>query len=232
MVKLQYRIAKIVEDGVSTKLYTLESVNGTSITFKPGQFVKIFFPGSEKEFRMFSIASPPGEADLEFCIKILPDGKFSQLIDKMKMGETLTLEGPFGHFVYEDADNCAFVAAGTGIAPVLSMLRYIAHTQKPGNFTLLYTNKTRNSILYYDELKRLQQQHSGFNIIFTLTQEVPENWDGETGRINPDMVNKHIPDPAARFWYFCGPVEFVKTIKDYTLNHGVHPQRIKMEGWG
>lgn len=232
MAKASYQITRIREDGVATRVYTMEPTNGQLPAFKPGQFVKIFFPGNDREFRMFSIASPPDSQALEFCIKILPEGKFSQILDKAKAGDVFTIEGPFGHFAYEGAQNCALVAAGTGIAPVLSMLRHIVRQRIAGKFTLLFTNKTEKSILYREELEAMSRKHPGIHVVFTLTQEAPETWNGERGRINAEMVGRHIPDPGQRFWYFCGPVEFVKTIKDYALGKGVHPQRIKMEGWG
>lgn len=232
---IDYRIARIESDGVNVKRFYLESVDGTSIEFKPGQFVNLYMktaPGEPPLFRQFSIASSPTSKMLEFCIKILPEGKFTSKLDKMNVGDVLGVIGPFGHFAYDGGNNCAFVAAGTGVAPIISMLRSINERKADGNFTFVYSNKTEQMILYYKELKALTASNPAIRIIFTLTQETPENWKGEKGRINHGMIERHIHDAGAKSWFFCGPLEFVKTIKDFALGKGVHPTKIKMEGWG
>lgn len=230
-----YRIVSITKDGSNVKIFKLEAVNGSDISFKPGQFVNLHIKTQTSEpplFRQFSIASSPSRKTLEFCIKILKEGKFTSQIDKMNVGDVLGIIGPFGHFAYDDSNSCAFVAAGTGIAPIISMLRHIVEKKIAGKFTLIYSNKTEKSILYYQELRALAGAYPGINVVFTLTQEVPENWKGETGRIDHAMIERHISDAGSRAWYFCGPVDFVKTIKDFALGKGVHPTKIKMEGWG
>ncbi len=230
MVKASYKIAGIRSDGTATKIFLMEPVHGERMQFKPGQFVKLFFPGNDKDFRMFSLASAPGEKSLEFCIKILPDGKFSQVIDRLEVGAMLDIEGPFGHFVYSDQSKCVFVAAGTGIAPVLSMLRHIKNKNIRGEFTLFFTNKTKDAILYQNELRQLEQD--GIHVVYTITREQPEDWKGELGRIDSSMIDKYVKNAGECNWYFCGPLEFVKMIKQHALDKGVQPQNIKMEGWG
>ena len=235
MVEIKsYQITQVKPMGKNVKIYILKSKDGTTLAFKPGQFVNLYLKedGKFSTFRQFSIASKPGVDYLEFCIKISSDGKFTPPLDKLPLGAEIGVAGPFGHFVYAEQNKCAFIAAGTGIAPMLSMLRYIADKKTPGNYTLLYTNKTKDRILYYEELKELEKQHPNIRVICTVTQETPINWNGETGRINPEMVKKYIDHPQEYMWYFCGPVEFVKTIKEQALNHGAQPQNIKIEGWG
>ena len=229
-----YRITNIKNNGKNVKRYTLKSSDGSILDFKPGQFVNLYLKeeGKFTIFRQFSIASHPGVGYLEFCIKIAPDGKFTAPFDKLPLNAEVGVAGPFGHFVYAGQNKCAFIAAGTGIAPMLSMLRHIAEKKIPGDFTLLYTNKTKDGILYHDELEELEKRYSSIRVIYTLTQEIPENWRGEKGRINPEMVKRYIAHPESCTWYFCGPVEFVKTIKDQALNHGAQPHNIKIEGWG
>ncbi len=230
----KFKIASVRNDGKIVKIFTLSSTNGDKINFKPGQFVNLYLleNGDFSIFRQFSIASSPSSSKLEFCIKILAEGKFTSVLDKLPLGSEIGLAGPFGHFAYQDQKECAFVAAGTGVAPMLSMLRHINEKKIEGEFTLLYSNKTKDSILYYNELKQLQAENKNIKIVFTLTQETPANWDGELGRIDQEMVERHIKRPNEKMWYFCGPVEFVKTIKEHALGKGAQPDKIKIEGWG
>ncbi len=230
---LDYRIIKIEKDGLNVKIFHLEPVNEDTITFKPGQFVNLYMktqPGESLLFRQFSIASAPSSNILEFCIKILPDGKFTGKLDGMKIGDMLGVLGPFGHFAYDSNNASVFIAGGTGIAPIMSMLRYVKENNIAGDFTVFYTNKKEDMILYYDELK--QFQNSGIKIVFTLTQEIPETWKGEKGRINSEILERHVKSAEKKAWYCCGPLEFVKIIKEFALGKGVEPTKIKIEGWG
>lgn len=228
MVEIKkFKIIDVKTDRKNVKIFTLD---GERINFKPGQFVNLYLIENQSIFRQFSIASPPGNNGLEFCIKILHDGKFTSVLDKLPIGSEIGLSGPFGHFVYQEQDRCIFVAAGTGIAPIISMLRHIKEKNMKGNFTLIYSNKTEDSILYYDELKKLKKD--GISVIFTLTQETPVDWQGEKGRINSSMVEKYVQNPKDSMWYACGPAEFVKIIKEFALEKGVQPEKIKIEGWG
>lgn len=230
----KYKISSARNDGAYVKIFTFESTNGHNVQFKPGQFVNLYLleNGNFSIFRQFSIASSPSNKALEFCIKILADGKFTSVLDKLPIGAEVGLAGPFGHFIYQDQKECVFVAAGTGIAPILSMLRYISEKKIDGEFIVLYTNKTEDSILYYDELKKLQAENKNIKVVFTLTQETPSHWKGEHGRISHEMVEKYVKRANEKMWYFCGPVEFVKTIKEHALGKGAQPDKIKIEGWG
>lgn len=230
----KYKISSVRNDGTNVKIFTLESTNGHNVQFKPGQFVNLYLleNGNFSIFRQFSIASDPSSAQLEFCIKILQDGKFTSALDKLSIGAEIGLAGPFGHFVYQGQKECVFIAAGTGIAPMMSMLRYINENKIDGEFIVLYTNKTEDSIIYYNELKKLQAENKNIKVVFTLTQETPAHWQGELGRISSEMVEKYVTKSNERMWFFCGPVEFVKTIKEHALGKGAQPDKMKIEGWG
>lgn len=230
----KYRIIEITNDSTNIKIFKLEAVDKTKLNFVPGQFVNLYNIKDEKNsvFRQFSIASIPSKDYLEFCIKILPEGRLTSELDKYGIGEMLGIAGPFGHFSYKNQESCVFIAAGTGIAPIMSMLRHINDNRIPGKFTLFYSNKTENSIIYHNELKKLQQENENIEIIFTLTQEVPENWEGEQGRVSPEMISKYVKDADKRSWYSCGPLEFVKMIKEYAISQNVLSSNIKVEGWG
>ena len=127
-----------------------------------------------------------------------------------------------------------FIAAGTGIAPVMSMLRQIQETKIDGKFSLFYTNKFENSIIYHDELKKINGSAGNISVVFTLTQDVPEEWKHDKGRINKEMIAKYMHKHNASHcnFYICGPLEFIKQIKEAVISLGAKPENIRVEGWG
>lgn len=232
MVEIKrYGISNIEQMSVDIKKFTLQGSG--KLVFKPGQFVSIYLMenGRFTISRPFSIASSPAANHLEFCIRIV-GGQFTGALDKLKVGAELGVAGPFGHFAYEEQKECVFAVAGTGIAPIMSILRYVNEKRIMGDFILMYSNKTKDAILYYDELKKMQEGNPRIKLVFTLTRETPQNWVGECGRIDETMIKKHITRSVEKAWYLCGPLEFVKAIKECALAKGTAPDRIKIEGWG
>src|SRR3989338_3204221 len=155
----EYTISAVREDVPKVKIYTLSPVNDTIPAFISGQFVNLHLEvsktsrdlpagqtdldGSEgkKIFRAYSVVSTPGNNDIELCIKILDDGRLSSVLDKKNIGDLVGISGPYGFFKYENQPNCVFIAAGTGIAPVMGMLRHIRQNKVNGDFLLMYANK-------------------------------------------------------------------------------------------
>jgi ferredoxin-NADP reductase len=159
------------------------------------------------------------------------EGRFTSKLKTLKTGTIVGLEQPIGHFVYEGQKNAAFIAGGTGLAPFVSMLRYIADKKLEGKFVLFYSAKTSDSIVYKDEFARLEQKNPNIKVVVTLTQEC-KGWCGEQGRINNEMIQKYILDPKEFAWWMCGPLEMVKCMRENLIIIGANPKNINMEGWG
>ncbi|VVB98559.1 Sulfhydrogenase 1 subunit gamma [uncultured archaeon] len=229
-----FTIAGVERNGGEIKVFTLSPDDGKNITFKAGQFAMLFqLEGNNfgKLSRPYSIASSPLEPELRFAIK-MTGGQFTSILDKMKPGEQLGVAAPFGHFAYEGEDKVIFLAAGTGVAPMLGMLEYIAQAKKTGRFTLVYSSKREEWIGCMPALGRLQAANPGIKVIYTLTQEQPASWKGELGRINEKMVAKHADYAKDAAVFVCGPVEFSKTMKETMLKLGAEEKKIKVEAWG
>lgn len=231
----QYNITNIREDVEKIWIFTLSPVTADSIPkFVPGQFVNLHLNDSEGKpiFRPYSIASAPLSDELEFCIKIHDDGKFSNPLSKKKTGDRIGVSGPFGFLTYENQEKAVFAAAGTGIAPIMSMLRQIVAKNIHGDFLVFYSNKFKNSIIYKKELLEMAKKHPDIKIVLTLTQEEPADWVGEKGRICDPMIKKYLKDGSEYNYYFCGPLEFIKSVKECVLSLGAKAEKIKIEGWG
>ena len=196
-------------------------------TQKPGQFVFLHIldeQGNSISKKPYSIASSPGSEYLEFFIKMV-QGQVTGKLEQLKIGDEVGVEGPFGHFVYENQGNTVFVGAGTGIAPFIGMARHISKNKIAGEHILFYSVKTQKDLAYRKEL----ESFGNIKTVITLTQE---KWAGETGRISKEMLQKYIKHPENANWWICGPMEMVKLIREMVVQLGVDPKKIKMEGWG
>ncbi|MFH0737605.1 MAG: FAD-binding oxidoreductase [Candidatus Micrarchaeota archaeon] len=212
----------------------LQPVSGQIPPFKPGQFMFLHFldeSGASLIKRPYSISSTPSAKHIEFTIEVV-HGQFTGRLEKAKVGDILGVEGPLGHMVYRDEPKAGFIAGGTGISPILSMLRHIAEKKMKGQFLLFYSVKTRERILHHAELQMLQKTNPGIKVVITLTREAPDGWVGECGRLNPAMIRKHAPSAKESDWWVCGPPDMIKSVKECLIGLGTDPKKLRLEGWG
>jgi len=231
---IKYVISSIEEPVKDTKVYKIKPKHGKVFKFSPGQFAFLHILDAVDQTivkKPYSIASAPEEEYLEFCIKLV-DGELTSKLAKLKKGEIVGIEGPFGHFTYGDETESAFVAGGTGIAPFISVFRHVTKKKINGKFVLFYSARTLDQILYRKELQKLEEMNPNITIVITLTREKLKDWDGEYGRITGDMLYKYTKNTTDFHWWICGPMEMIKNIKQNLLVQGVDPEKIKMEGWG
>ncbi|MDD5172212.1 MAG: FAD-dependent oxidoreductase [Candidatus ainarchaeum sp.] len=230
----RYKIASASDAVPGIRIFRLEPMD-QPISFKPGQFAFLHIldeKGNSVVKRPYSIASAPGAPYLEFCIK-LAGGEMTKRLEALGKGAVLGVEGGFGHFSYGDQPKAAFIGGGTGIAPLMSMLRHIADEKLNGTFVLFYSARTRDSIVYGKELEELQKRNPGIKVVITLTrEEKPGSWKGECGRFDHEMLSRHMPDAKDFDWWMCGQMEMVKGMKECLAGLGADPKRIRMEGWG
>ncbi|MGC8899379.1 MAG: ferredoxin--NADP reductase [Candidatus Micrarchaeia archaeon] len=227
MEKKIYIIKRIEKIG-DTKIFRMEPEDGKNIQFRPGQFVKIIKPETN-EFRPYSISSIPEWNFLEFVIRMV-GGKFTSYLDGLKEGDRVEVEGPLGHVQYKGEKKCIFVAAGTGIAPIISMLRCIRKKEIEGDFYLFYSNKTKNETVYFDELKKMNNEGK-VRVVFTCTREEVPGF--ESGRVGEEMLKKYLPEELDDFKVFmCGKMEMMLSLKEIFEKLGVKKENVKFEGWG
>lgn len=229
----KYSIEKIIPLCPDTKIFRLRPVSGSPWQFLPGQFVFIHIlddAGNSVVKKPFSIASAPGEPCLEFCIKLI-HGNFTGRLENLEEGAVVGIEKPAGHFSFGGEGRAGFIAGGTGIAPIISMLRVAARDKLEGKFCFFYSAKSADHILYRKELEELQKGNPAIKVVVTLTQEEGA-WSGERGRVDAAMISRHLPDAAKFSWWICGPTEMVKTMRQNLESLGADPKKMKMEGWG
>lgn len=212
--------------------YKMKPKEGQNFNFVPGMFSSLFLSPEDKLFRSYSIASSPMDDHMEFMIELI-NGKFTGQIADLNEGDEIYVSEPRGAFLYDSNDvrNAMFLAAGIGIAPFFSMLRYIKHKGIRKDICLFYSIKHKDDIVNRDEIEEYRQ--NGLKTVFTVTRDPQDQaWDGERGRINMKMVADHVPDFVSRTVYLCGGIKFVKDIVTELKERGVKDDEIKRDIWG
>ena len=187
--------------------------------------------------RSYSVASPPEDRWVSLTVERLDDGEVSPyLVGELKVGDRIELRGPIGgHFVWHAGDDrpLLLVAGGSGVVPLMAMLRHRALSAHKARARLLYSSRTFADIIYRDELDRFVAANDGLTVHHTLTREKPAGWTGYTRRIDADMV-KDVAWPKDQMpaTFVCGPTSFVEAAADLLVSGGYNPLSIKTERFG
>jgi propane monooxygenase reductase component len=194
--------------------------------FFPGQYVDITVPGTD-EVRSFSMANTSARESrqLEFVIKIYPDGLFSGFLEsKLKVGDRLKVSGPFGVFTLRDAPDTdlIFVGGGAGMAPILCLLRSMAERGIDRKAVFYYGARTRGDLCFEDELRALEQTLPSFRYVPALSED---QWDGETGLIT-DVVSRSETRLGKAHAYICGPPPMVEAAVPLLTRLGVPEKHV------
>jgi len=187
--------------------------------------------------RSYSIASPPEEPHLALAVERLEDGEVSPyLAGEVRVGDTIELRGPIGgYFVWDVAQGgpLLLVAGGSGIAPLIAMLRHRAIARSDVPATLLFSSRSFEEILFREELDRLAAADPALRVVHTLTRSQPPGWEGYDRRIDVAMLEEvaGLPPPEA-LAFVCGPTRLVENVATDLLTLGYRANRVKTERFG
>jgi len=206
---------------------------------RPGQHLDVRLTAEDgyQAERSYSIASPPEEARLALTVERLDDGEVSPyLVGELKVGDKLELRGPIGgYFVWrwEDDRPLLLVAGGSGVVPLMAMLRHRSAASHKTPARLLYSSRAFADIIYREDLDRLESAKDGLTVRHTLTREKPAGWTGFTRRIDADMI-KEVAWPIEQkpAVYVCGPTPFVEAAATLLVGMGYEPGSVKTERFG
>ncbi|MGC1380309.1 MAG: ferredoxin reductase [Candidatus Baltobacteraceae bacterium] len=187
--------------------------------------------------RTYSIASAPEGERLELTIELMPDGEVSPyLVQSATPGSPLEILGPIGGwFVWraDSPDAVQLIAGGSGIVPLMAMIRTRARDGSRVPFRLLYSVRQPDAVIYADELQRRSQAGDGLTTTLAYTRAVPAGWPAQPKRIDAALVTATtIPASEKPVCYVCGPTGFVETVADLLTSVGHDPARIKTERFG
>ena len=201
----------------------------TDFKFFPGQYVDFKVPGHDatRSFSMANISSRES-GQLEFVIKIYPDGLFSHFLDtQLAIGDRLDISGPYGMFTLREGENdLVFVGGGAGMAPILSLLRSMSERGIGRKATYYYGARGRKDLCFEEELRGLEESLPSFRYVPALSEPAEgDEWDGEVGLIT-DVVKRHESDLKSVHAYVCGPPPMVEAALPLLEILGVPENRI------
>jgi predicted ferric reductase len=206
MKKRLYRVLSMQPERADSWTLTLRPESRTMISFIPGQFAWITIGNTPFQLQQhpFSFSSSARSRTISFTAK--ETGDFTSQWKHIRPGTNVFLEGPFGSFTPDPSPKIGFffIMGGIGITPAISMLRTMHDDNDRRPAILLYGNPTWEEVTFREELDILSKELN-LQIIHVL-QQPPENWEGETGLISPEIIKKYFPKEPHRFQYFiCGP---------------------------
>ena len=187
--------------------------------------------------RSYSLASAPEEPPA-LTVERLDDGEVSPyLVDEVVPGDRFELRGPVGGYFVWDAgsslDALLLVAGGSGVVPLMAMLRHRAAAGSKVPAKLLYSSRTFEDVIYRDELDRLGGRGDGLEVVHTLTRAQPPGWTGHAGRVDVELLRQVAFPPERNPRVFvCGPTSFVEAVADQLVGLGHRPGRIRTERFG
>jgi ferredoxin-NADP reductase len=206
---------------------------------RPGQHVDIRLTAEDgyQTERSYSIASAPEDGLLTLTVERVHDGEVSSyLLDELHVGDRLEFRGPIGgHFVWSRSlgGPICLVAGGTGITPLMAMLRH--RDRYPDNIPalLIYSARGVADIVYREELDAMSRRDKDLRLIYALTREQPDDWIGHRGRINEALLaDNGFPSEQNPMFYVCGPTAFVEHVSNLLARLEFNPLSIKTERFG
>jgi ferredoxin-NADP reductase len=206
---------------------------GREVDFKPGQYfwVELLDPPYQDEKgsrRHISVVTSPNERGVLGLCTRLRDSAFKRSLAELPVGAEVDVEEPKGSFLLpEDTEQqYVFIAGGIGITVFRCMLRYIAEEQLPHRVALVYSNRDRESTPFLDELQELVEGNPNLRLVVTMTED--PGWDGETRRIDAELLRDHLGDELESLTYLiAGPPPMVEGVVETLQAAGVPEERIR-----
>jgi ferredoxin-NADP reductase len=188
--------------------------------------------------RSYSLASAPNTKKcVQITVERLPNGEVSPyLTQEVTVGDHLELRGPIGGwFVWhtEQTEPIQLIAGGSGIVPLMAMVRSRESVGNRSQFRLLYSVREPEAVFYKNELNALAEDEFGLGITYAYTRKVPKHWPRSPGRIDAMLIaNATWPPVLGPTCYVCGPTSFVESVTELLAASGYDRSRIKTERFG
>nr|CAH18517.1 reductase PaaE [Rhodobacteraceae bacterium 198] len=229
------------EDAVSLYFDVPQDLKG-AFGYRPGQFLTIETEDNGDAIaRQYSLSSTPGShAQLRITIKKIEGGRVSTwLVDEAAEGDLIEVQIPRGRFFKElDApSHVVLLAAGSGIAPILSIGRWLLENDEGHKITLVYGNRTPDTVILADEVNEIETQFADRCMVQHVMSRANGNWDGDRGRIDRKYVTRQFPDWDDRsgdlpmIFYMCGPEGFMDAAESALQQFGVPLKSIHRESF-
>ena len=237
--RLRVRCVRVVPETHDVKSFTFITDPARLFTFKPGQSITLNVPIDAKIVRRsFSISSSPSRPhSLTITVKVNETGTVSKwLHQNVTPGFELDIAGPNGRFscFHGPSDKLLFIAAGSGITPMMSMLRWLSDTASPADVVLINNVRTPRDVIFERELHLLSAELCDRFRLGIVPAHVPagQAWNGPAGRYSESLLRYFVPDFLEREVYICGPAGYMEAVKDQLERAGFPDHRFHHESFG
>mgnify|MGYP001562746368 CR=1 FL=1 len=225
--------AETIAEG--TMLFKFEKPAG--FTYKSGQSIDLILidpseTDAEGNSRAFSLVSTPADEYLAIATR-MRDTAFKRVLKNLASGTEVNLEGPFGDMTLHENEkrSAVLLAGGIGITPFYSMAVDAAARKLPHKIVLMFSNRRPEDTAFLDDLTRLHEQNSNFTFVGTMTdmESSVQEWKGERGYINADMLKKYVDQTSMPIYYIAGPAGMVAALRKVLTENGVSNDDIRAE---
>ena len=224
--EFQTEVASLKDLTYDIKEVTLKLIEPSEINFKAGQYIQLQVPeyelSKESVYRAYSVASPPSIKDsIQLEIRLVPNGICTTYVfDHLKVGDSITINGPYGEFFLRESQrDIVFIAGGSGMAPIKSILHDMQEKSISRNATYFFGARSVRDLFLVDEMKGLEKALSNFRFVPALSEPLEEdNWKGDTGLIT-EVLDRHLKSGENTEAYLCGsPGMIDASVKVLTAN--------------
>ena len=235
-----WHVGKVIalhDETATARTITLEVADWSAHVAGQHVDVRLTAPDGYSAVRAYSIASGPNSGGrVDLTVERLPNGEVSPyLTQELIVGDRLELRGPIGGwFVWRthQTEPIQLVAGGSGIVPLMSMIRSRASAGGAAPFRLLYSVREPAAVFYSDELQALTKTE-GLSLTYAYTRVAPKDWPRPPGRIDTTLIANAIwPSNLEPTCYVCGPTSFVEIATSLLIASGHSPERIRTERFG
>ncbi len=227
---LTARVKEVIQRTYKVKSVRLDI--GGKIDFKAGQFLSVTLQNSPALKRYLSISSSPTEeCYLEFTKK-LTNSDFSKALERLRAGDSVNIQYPFGKFILQDpAENIAFLSGGIGITPIRSIAKYVVDKNLGTDMVLVYANRSLKEIVFKEDFDAMQKTYPGLKVAHVLCEAAP-GFKCIPGLINAQVIKNEVDDYLKRKFYLCGPPQMVAAMETIlTQELGVLKENIITENF-
>lgn len=226
----------IIDETHDVKTFVFSAASDRMFCFNAGQYVVLHLTiGGATVSRSYSVSSPPTRPlDLHITVKRTPGGLVSNwLHDNLRAGDEINIEGPLGSFKLDGfhSEKPLFLAGGSGITPLMSMLRTLTDRASDLDLCLIYSARSPRDLIFRLELDVLAARFRNLSVTCVCSRRDP-TWAGPTGRVDGPMLLRLVPDLRERTVYACGPEQYMKALRDGLGQTGVDARRYHEESFG
>ena len=231
-------VTRVIAETYRAKTFSIDLPEWTP--FRAGQHydVRLTAPDGYQAQRSYSIASAPEtRGSIDLTIEEIPDGEVSPYFHNVvEPGDRIELRGPIGGpFTWDagDGEPLLLLAGGSGIVPLMSIIRHKLAAAPDVRAMLLYSARSMEDVIYREALADAVDGAPNLSVMFTLTRRKPASWEGHSRRIDRAMLEEvlgKLREPPLS--YVCGPTPFVETVADALVEAGVLPERVRTERFG